>query len=60
MNSVKNFIDERNQKIRDRYHVLKADNKRNETLEIVASEFGLSTSSISTIVFRKNTKNRAN
>lgn len=59
MNTVKQFIAERNEKIRARYNVLKTENTQEETLDKVASEFGLSKDSINTIVFR-STKNRAN
>lgn len=59
MNSVKQFIAERNQKIKNRFFLLKQTMKRNDALMVVATEFELSTDSINTIVYRNN-KNRAN
>lgn len=59
MTVYKQYLTERNEKIRTRYNVLKTENTQEETLDKVASEFGLSKDSINTIVFRSN-KNRAN
>lgn len=60
MNTVKQFIQERNANIKARFSDLKKEKLRDEALETVAKEFGLSIDSINTIVYRNNIKNRAN
>jgi hypothetical protein len=53
MKSVKQFIANRNEKIKTRFTELKKTMKRDDVLEKVAGEFELSKDSINTIVYRK-------
>jgi hypothetical protein len=52
METVKEFLQKRNNKIKERFVVLKKTMKRDEALQATATEFALSTASINTIVYR--------
>jgi hypothetical protein len=58
MNKVSDFLTERNKKIVARYKEVKTEHKKDDAINIVAKEFGLSYSSINFIVYprKKNTK----
>lgn len=58
MNSVKEFIKERNKKIIARFKIVKQNNKRDEAINIVAAEFDLSYFSIHSIVYNGGRKSK--
>jgi hypothetical protein len=53
MDTVKEFLQKRNKKIKERFSVLKRTMNRDAALQIAASEFKLGTHSINSIVYRK-------
>lgn len=56
--SVQQFIKERNDKIKVRFKEVKSNNKKKESLEIVAKEFNLSSFSIHAIVYNGGRKSK--
>lgn len=55
---VSDFLIERNKKIVARFKEVKPSNKRDDAINIVAAEFGLSYSSIDFIVYPRNKKTK--
>lgn len=60
MQTLKQFLSERNAKMKARYGSLVKEMKQKDAIAIVATEFDLGTESVYTIVCRSNSKNRAN
>ncbi|ESU28368.1 hypothetical protein FLJC2902T_17190 [Flavobacterium limnosediminis JC2902] len=60
MQTLKQFLSERNAKMKVRYDSLLKEMKQKEAIAIVAAEFDLGNEMVYTIVRRNNTKNRAN
>jgi hypothetical protein len=58
MIKVSDFLIERNKKIVARFNEVKPTKKRDEAINIVAAEFGLSYSSIDFIVYPRNKKSK--
>jgi hypothetical protein len=58
MNKVSEFLKKRNEKIVARYKEVKAEHKKDDAINIVAEEFGLSYSSINFIVYPRNKKSK--
>lgn len=58
MNTVAEFLVERNKKIVARYKEVKAEHKKDDAINIVAKEFGLSYSSINFIVYPRKCKTK--
>lgn len=58
MNTVSEFLVERNKKIVKRFKEVKLTKKRDEAINLVAAEFGLSYSSIDFIVYPRNKKSK--
>lgn len=58
MNTVSEFLVERNKKIVKRFKEVKLTKKRDEAINLVAAEFGLSYSSIDFIVYPRKKKSK--